>query len=472
MPLDRRLAVALLAALCGLLLLAPAAARAAGYTPTRTDDPPPDGCRPDDCSLREAVIAANAGGGFDFIQLGATRYTLTNSTPGGSTDAPTDGDLDVTDTSDLFLLGAGANQTVIDALGIDRGLDVAPGARLLVYSLQIRNGAARLDTRTGHWHGGAIHNHGYLGLFWSTLVGNLAGPAWGGGGLTNAGSGTADLSDDTISGNATSRCGGGIENGGTLKAFNVTLVANTAPPGRGPGVSNGTGSSGCFFSAGAARLNNTIIANNNDGNCAGTITSAGHNLATDTSCALSASTDVITGAPGLAPLLDGSGYVWLYRLLAGSPAIDRGGLRWDPATDTGCGPLDEAGTARPEDGNGDGLAVCDIGAHEYTPGFVRGNRFVALRRPDGRARLRVMALRRAGGALVVSGSTGRGRTGIVTAAVRAPGRRALVATGRAVVRRSRFSLRVPLRGRRATITLIYSGDAKARPAALKRALRP
>ena len=116
--------------------------------------------------------------------------------------------------------------------------------------------------------------------------------------------------------------------------------------------------------------------------------------------------------------------------------------------------------------------MCDIGAHEYTPGFVRGNRFVALRRPDGRARLRVMALRRAGGALVVSGSTGRGRTGIVTAAVRAPGRRALVATGRAVVRRSRFSLRVPLRGRRATITLIYSGDAKARPAALKRALRP
>jgi len=67
MLLDRRLAVALLVVVCGILLLAPAAARAAGYTPTRTDDPPPDGCRPDDCSLREAVIAANAGGGFDFI---------------------------------------------------------------------------------------------------------------------------------------------------------------------------------------------------------------------------------------------------------------------------------------------------------------------------------------------------------------------------------------------------------------------
>src|SRR3954468_7867496 len=100
MLLDRRLAVALVVVLCGLLLLlAPAVAGAAGYTPTRTDDPPPDGCRPDDCPLREAVIAANAGGGFDFIQLGATRYTLTLATPGGGVDAPTDGDLDVTDTS-------------------------------------------------------------------------------------------------------------------------------------------------------------------------------------------------------------------------------------------------------------------------------------------------------------------------------------------------------------------------------------
>jgi hypothetical protein len=102
-----------------------------------------------------------------------------------------------------------------------------------------------------------------------------------------------------------------------------------------------------------------------------TITSAGNHLATDASCALGAPTDLVTGAPGLAPLLDANGYVWLSRLLAGSPAIDAGDGPWDPATDAGCGPVDEAGTARPEDGNGDGIAVCDIGAHEYTQGFAR-----------------------------------------------------------------------------------------------------
>lgn len=36
---------------------------------TRTDDPAPDGCRPDDCSLREAVAAANAQPGQDVVAL-------------------------------------------------------------------------------------------------------------------------------------------------------------------------------------------------------------------------------------------------------------------------------------------------------------------------------------------------------------------------------------------------------------------
>ena len=44
------------------LLATASAASAVTYRPTRTDDPAPNGCKKKDCSLREAVIAANASG--------------------------------------------------------------------------------------------------------------------------------------------------------------------------------------------------------------------------------------------------------------------------------------------------------------------------------------------------------------------------------------------------------------------------
>lgn len=48
------------------------------YVVTRTDDPVPDGCRPRDCSLREAVIAAGGQPTHDIVQLAAaTRITTT-----------------------------------------------------------------------------------------------------------------------------------------------------------------------------------------------------------------------------------------------------------------------------------------------------------------------------------------------------------------------------------------------------------
>jgi len=47
------------------------------YTVTRTDDPPPDGCQPNDCSLREAVDAVSAdASSFDNIDIGPGTYTV------------------------------------------------------------------------------------------------------------------------------------------------------------------------------------------------------------------------------------------------------------------------------------------------------------------------------------------------------------------------------------------------------------
>ena len=66
----------------------PADSDADTFRVTRTGDPEPNGCKPRDCSLREAVLKANAKSGGDEIVLksGAT-YELTS---------PTLGDLDIT----------------------------------------------------------------------------------------------------------------------------------------------------------------------------------------------------------------------------------------------------------------------------------------------------------------------------------------------------------------------------------------
>jgi hypothetical protein len=66
--------------------------------------------------------------------------------------------------------------------------------------------------------------------------------------------------------------------------------------------------------------------------------------------------------PLLGPLADNGGFTLTHALLDGSPAIDAGNP--DPAT---CPEADQRGVSRPFDGDGDGLAVCDMGAYEYGP---------------------------------------------------------------------------------------------------------
>jgi CSLREA domain-containing protein len=63
-PGDRLCRLLLLAApLLVLALVRPMPALAGTFAVTRFDDPPPDGCATNGCSLREAVIAANSNPG-------------------------------------------------------------------------------------------------------------------------------------------------------------------------------------------------------------------------------------------------------------------------------------------------------------------------------------------------------------------------------------------------------------------------
>ncbi len=60
-------------------LLLTASVSAAEFNVTRADDPPPDGCLPTDCSLREAVAAALATPEADVVRLQAGQYQLSTS---------------------------------------------------------------------------------------------------------------------------------------------------------------------------------------------------------------------------------------------------------------------------------------------------------------------------------------------------------------------------------------------------------
>ncbi|HLF57826.1 MAG TPA: hypothetical protein VI942_13375, partial [Thermoanaerobaculia bacterium] len=82
---------------------------------TRYDDPVPNGCLPTDCSLREAVIAANADPDFDVIRLSAGDYLLTLA--GTGEDAAADGDLDLLESVDVVGLAPALTRLVGDGLG-------------------------------------------------------------------------------------------------------------------------------------------------------------------------------------------------------------------------------------------------------------------------------------------------------------------------------------------------------------------
>jgi hypothetical protein len=121
-----------------LAVVASAPALALDFVPTRYDDPAPDGCLPTDCSLREAVIDANAADDADRILLSAGVYHLTRV--GSAENFSATGDLDLT--SDVELVGAGAGMTRIDATGLgEQPIQAAgnPGIVTAIRNLTVQN---------------------------------------------------------------------------------------------------------------------------------------------------------------------------------------------------------------------------------------------------------------------------------------------------------------------------------------------
>ncbi|MCA3748338.1 MAG: CSLREA domain-containing protein [Rubrobacter sp.] len=226
--LIRAPALALAALLATALLLAALSdpARADTFTVTKTQDTNDGSCLPDDCSLREAVIAANTRPGADEITVPQGTYTLTIS--GADEDASAYGDLDVA-SGEVKIQGAGAATTTVSAAGLnDRVFHVLDGAGATISGLTLSGGSPPYDNRT-YGRGGGIYNGGTLTLTNSTVSGNTSSSFGGssfGGGIFNVG--TLTLTNSTVSGNETSGYGGGIANGGTLTLDGSTVSDNSA----------------------------------------------------------------------------------------------------------------------------------------------------------------------------------------------------------------------------------------------------
>jgi len=224
----RRLGLALLAVL--VLFSASAFVRAATFTVTKTADTN-DGICDADCSLREAITAANANPGADTITLPAGGYTL--SIAGANEDANATGDLDITDS--VVINGAGAATTIVDGGAIDRVFHVIGGTST-ISGVTIQNGLA-----PGASDGGGVFVvfSGTLTLTNVTLTNNHTSGGAGGGILNN---GTATLTNCTVSlnGTAAGGDGGGLNNQNTMTITGTTITGNTtaAGGGNGAGVNN------------------------------------------------------------------------------------------------------------------------------------------------------------------------------------------------------------------------------------------
>jgi len=329
------------------------AAYVATFMVTKTVDTN-DGTCDADCSLREAIIAANANPGTDIISLPSGTYMLT--IPGTNEDVAATGDLDITD--NLIINGA-STATIVDGSSIDRVLHVTSSISVTINSITIRNGNPGIGNAGGGIYinpgsslhitdsnisdnltasgncGGGIYNLGDLTVAYTTINNNTASTgggicnlgtltvtnsiirdniyvstffSGGGGGIHN--SGVATVTTSTISGNDTI---GGVSNKGTLTLINSTVSGNDAI-GSGGGIQNsGFTLNGVPVTAtlnldNITITNNTADSDNNGFGDGGGVYSGEFSIVKVKNTILAGNEDMGTQAPDCSGELDSQGY--------------------------------------------------------------------------------------------------------------------------------------------------------------------
>jgi CSLREA domain-containing protein len=217
------------------LIFLPASPFATTFQVTKTADTNDGTCDPD-CSLREAIGAANTNPGADDVPVPAGTYLLTL------------GQLVVSD--DVSIAGAGQTTTIIDGNASSRVFDIeATSGVVAISGVTIQNGytdrygggisndyggdlALTDSTVSGNtaYYGGGIWNYSYYGnlTLTNSTVNNNTANGFGGGIWSFSPYGDLALTDSTVSGN-TAYSGGGINSwSADLTLTNSTVSGNTA----------------------------------------------------------------------------------------------------------------------------------------------------------------------------------------------------------------------------------------------------
>lgn len=257
-------------------LLSPALASGDVLKVTKRGDHAPGACTNGDCTLREAVIAANTLPGDDRVKLPSRKpYNLTREIGVGPGEAE-EGDLDIDSGLGnlITIMHPGQGVAKIDATGAeDRAIELVGAGTLK--RIQLRDGEANSTGEAGgalsvdgtvtlvrsrirrsfaaDVGGGIFITDGRLLMRRSTVSGNEAGGEGGGifvddnarfeitkstlagneadegGGLFSSSEQVASLLlESTVFGNTTLDEGGGLWNGGGLLIGNSTVADNTA----------------------------------------------------------------------------------------------------------------------------------------------------------------------------------------------------------------------------------------------------
>jgi hypothetical protein len=235
-----------------VLLAGGIAATTAGaqhYRVTRHDDPRPGGCKRHDCSVREAIGAANDHPGRDMVVLPDRhpRYRLSRHDAGRADG--TQGDLDVA--GPITIRHGLHGRATIDAGGIDRVLEIRPGAETKLARINLTGGTVR-----GSGSGGGVAAGAPLRLVHAAVVSNRAGSgggifstsnlslnhsrvwgnrAWVGGGI-DAHVGRLLIVRSDVVGNRATEAGGGIAASDGVLRLGMSTVARNASGGMAGGV--------------------------------------------------------------------------------------------------------------------------------------------------------------------------------------------------------------------------------------------
>ncbi|MGQ0621103.1 MAG: choice-of-anchor Q domain-containing protein [Panacagrimonas sp.] len=222
--------------------------------------------------------------------------------------------------------------------------------------------------------GGGVFSYGTLSMLNSTVSDNVAREVGGGvgeGGFRSEA--TSTIANSTISGNYAARGGGVHHFRRDLILSNSTVTGNSAGDGRGAGLSSDEVPSGHGITLSASIVSANYGTDVDAREAPFGFTSKGHNLigtgnATGAFTARGDRRGVID--PGLNALAANGGLTFTHALRADSPAVDAISPDKCPLPNT-----DQRGFTRPANGDGSGIARCDIGAFELggSPGDQDGD---------------------------------------------------------------------------------------------------